>query len=118
MDETLDIDMTSDKLPFEEFSTSDPSNIKEFTKKVIQSWQEDFNKGSLSSIHFEELWRFCVPKIYCPNTNESCLNWNFNEDLAQDVLFNTLDDFICNGDSTTVLKMLSEMDKAPSVSRV
>lgn len=118
MDEMPDIDMPYNDFSLEEFSTEDPANVKEFTKKILQRWREDFEAGQLTAVHFEELWKLCVPKIYSPTINETCLNWNFNEERAQDILFNTLDDFICNGDSTTVLKLLSEMDKAPSVRKI
>lgn len=115
MEETPDIDMPYNELSFEELSTEDPAIVKEYTKKVLQRWREEFAAGQLTAVQFEELWKFCVPKIYSPTVNENCLNWNFNEDLAQDILFNTLDEFICNGDSATVLKRLGEMVKAPSV---
>ncbi|KAJ8942266.1 hypothetical protein NQ318_008010 [Aromia moschata] len=105
MEETIDIEMSPD----------DVTDIKELATKVVQKWKQSFEKGCLTNLHFEEIWRVWVPKIYSPSLNESCLNWNFNEDLAQDILFNTLDEFICNGDPSVVLKQLCEMDKAPSV---
>ncbi|CAH1159942.1 unnamed protein product [Phaedon cochleariae] len=113
MDETNDIEMSIEDIS--EIATDDPSTVREFTKKIIEKWRDRFAKGVITSAHFEELWRVWVPKIYSPSLNESCLNWNFNEELAQDVLFNTLDEFICNGDPNIVLKQLSELDKAPSV---
>ncbi|KAG5890458.1 hypothetical protein JTB14_031270 [Gonioctena quinquepunctata] len=115
MEENADIEMFSDEVKFDWMMTENMGNVKEVTKKVVEKWRKRFEKGLLTSIHFEELWRVWVPKIYSPSPNESCLNWNFNEELAQEVLFNTLDEFICDGDPTTVLKQLSEMDKAPSV---
>ncbi|CAH1958819.1 unnamed protein product [Acanthoscelides obtectus] len=107
-----DVDMAAEDMEYDEHNLS---NIKDFTKRVVQRWSERFKKGCLTTVHFEELWRHWVPKIYSPTVNESCLNWNFNEELAQEVLFNTLDEFICNGDPSVVLKQLCEMDRAPSV---
>lgn len=114
MDEPMDT--VYDERFAEVIAVDVPSNIKEFVKEVTHYWLENFEKGCLNSSHFEVHWKVWVPKIYSPPLNESCLNWNFNEDLSQDILLNTLDDFICNGDSTTVLKNLSSLDKKSSVS--
>lgn len=100
----------------EEITVDVPSNIKEFTKKVTNYWMEKFKKHVLYTSDFEDHWKVWVAKIYSPPLNESCLNWNFNEDLAQDILLNTLDDFICNGDTAMVMKQLRAINKAPSVS--
>lgn len=116
MDEPMDT--VYDERFAEVIAVDVPSNIKEFVKKVTHYWLENLEKGCLNSCHFEVHWKVWVPKIYSPPLNESCLNWNFNEDLAQDILLNTLDDFICNGDSTTILKQLSSMDKKSSVSSI
>lgn len=105
MEEPSDIEMSLDDVP----------NVKAFTAKIVQRWRESLQDGSLTSTKFEELWKVWVPKIYSPAINESCLNWNFNEELAQEILINTLDEFICDGDPNVVFKQLSEMDKAPSV---
>lgn len=84
-------------------------------KEEIKKWQEIFKKGMLSSSHFKEYWRVKVPRIYSPSPNESCLNWSFNEEEAQRVLFNILEEFICDGDPGVVLDQLSKLDKPPSV---
>lgn len=115
MDEPMDT--VYDERFAEAIAVDVPANIKEFVKKVTQYWLENFENGSLNSCHFEVHWKVWVPKIYSPPLNESCLNWNFNEDLAQDILLNTLDDFICNGDSTTILKQFVSMNQKSSVSR-
>lgn len=114
MEEIADVEMPSDDVSLDIVST-DPSCVKEFTKKIVRSWISKYEQNSLSTLHFEKLWMIWVPEIYSPSINESCLNWNFNEDLAQDILLNTLEEFICNGDPNVVLKQLSEMDKTPSV---
>lgn len=110
------MDPLYDEMFAEEITVDDLANIKEFTKKIINYWKEKWAMDSLNSRHFEEHWNVWVPKIYTPPINESCLNWNFNEDLAQDILLNTLDDFICDGDSANILQQLSALDKTPSVS--
>lgn len=110
------VDSGYDEIFAEEISVDVPSNTKEVVRKVANYWIEKFEKNLLYSSHFEIHWKVWVPKIYSPPLNESCLNWNFNEDLAQDILLNTLDEFICNGDSVRVLQQLSTMDKTPSVS--
>lgn len=114
MDDPMDSDYN--EIFAEEITEDVPPNIKELMMKIRNYWNEKFHNKSLNSSHFENHWKVWVPKIYSPPLNESCLNWNFNEDLSQDILLNTLDDFICDGDSTIVLKQLCAMDKTPSVS--
>lgn len=99
-----------------EIAAAVPSNIREFTKKLTNYWISKFNRGVLSSSDFEDHWKVWVTNIYTPPVNETCLNWTFNEDLSQDILLNPLEDFICNGDSSIILKQISNLDKAPSVS--
>lgn len=85
------------------------------TKSIVTKWINNHKNGILTTSHFEDHWRYWVPKIYSPALNESCLNWNFNEELAQEVLINTLKEFICNGDPAVVLAELSRLEKPPSV---
>uniref|UniRef100_A0A1B6DEC1 E3 ubiquitin-protein ligase n=1 Tax=Clastoptera arizonana TaxID=38151 RepID=A0A1B6DEC1_9HEMI len=84
-------------------------------KKNVVMWNENFKKGILSSTHFKEHWRVWVPKCLGPEPNNSCLDWSFDEDRAQVVLFDTLEEFICGGYPQTVLKELSQKDNPPSV---
>ncbi|XP_069676845.1 E3 ubiquitin-protein ligase UBR2 isoform X3 [Periplaneta americana] len=85
------------------------------SKPCVEVWNEKLKKGVLSCTHFKEHWRIWVPKIYSPEPNGSCLDWSFDETKAQDVLFDTLERFICNGDPQEVLIKLSQMDSPPSV---
>lgn len=85
------------------------------TKDVLAKWIEKQEQGLLSASNFKEYWRTWVPRIYSPPVNESCLNWNFNEEKAQRVLFSPLEEFICNGDPPTVLAQLSKLENPPSV---
>ena len=84
-------------------------------KPCINVWMDKMSKGVLSPSHFKEHWRIWVPKIYSPEPNDDCLDWNFDEDTAQKMLFNTLEEFICNGEPQVVLKLLSQLDNPPSV---
>ncbi|XP_066999318.2 E3 ubiquitin-protein ligase UBR2 isoform X2 [Anabrus simplex] len=86
-------------------------------KPCVEIWMEKLKQGILSTTHFQEHWRIWVPKIYSPEPKGSCLEWSFDEDKAKEVLFDTLERFICNGDPQEVFTNLSQMDKAPSVCR-
>lgn len=81
----------------------------------VDVWMEKMNKGVLTSINFREYWRVWVPKIYSLQRNGNCLDWNINEEKAQKILYDTLEEFICNGDPQVVLKELSKMDNPPSI---
>ncbi|XP_034933670.1 E3 ubiquitin-protein ligase UBR2 [Chelonus insularis] len=85
------------------------------SKPCVNVWMDKMNKGMLTSTHFKEHWRIWVPKIYSPEPNGNCLNWSFDEDMAQKILYNTLEEFICNGDPQQVLQQLRQMEKPPSV---
>lgn len=85
------------------------------SKPCVNVWMDKMSKGMLTSTHFKEHWRIWVPKIYSPEPNGNCLNWSFDEDMAQKMLYNTLEEFICNGDSREVLQQLRQMEKPPSV---
>lgn len=85
------------------------------SKPIVQVWMEKFSKGLLSCNHFKEHWRVWVPSIFSPEPNNSCLDWSFDEEQAQKILFDSLEEFICNGDPQTVLKSLSQLDHPPSI---
>ncbi|XP_074111177.1 ubr1 ubiquitin ligase [Cotesia typhae] len=84
-------------------------------RPCVNVWMDKMSKGILTSTHFKEHWRIWVPKIYSPELNGNCLTWSFNESSAQNMLYNTLEEFICNGDPQEVLDQLRKMDKPPSV---
>ncbi|XP_057659801.1 E3 ubiquitin-protein ligase UBR2 isoform X1 [Diorhabda carinulata] len=115
MDEAADIVMSTDNVSFESVPVENSARIKELVTDIVQNWREKHNDGLLGPVHFEELWRLWVPRIYSPSLNESCLNWNFNEELSQEILFNTLDKFICNGDPNTVFAHMDSFGTRPSV---
>lgn len=82
---------------------------------IVESWMEAMSKDVLTPAHFREYWRIWVPKIYSPTPKDDCLDWMFNEELAQKQLYNTLEEFICNGDPSVLIKQFSQMDTPPSV---
>ncbi|CAK9818916.1 E3 ubiquitin-protein ligase UBR2 [Anthophora plagiata] len=79
-------------------------------RQCVNVWMDKMNKGVLSDTHFKEHWRIWVPKIYSSEPNNDCRNWFFDGERAQKVLFNTLEEFICNGNPKVVLKELSQTD--------
>jgi E3 ubiquitin-protein ligase UBR2 len=84
-------------------------------KQCVEVWNHKLTSGVLSCRHFKEYWRIWVPKIYSPEPNRSCLDWSFDESKAQEVLFDTLEHFIFNGDPQEVITKLSQLDSPPSV---
>ncbi|XP_012287219.1 E3 ubiquitin-protein ligase UBR2 [Orussus abietinus] len=91
-----------------------PPPIRNSSKPCISYWMDKMSKGILSCTHFKEHWRIWVPKMYSPEPNDNCLEWCFDEIEAHDILFDTLEEFICNGNPQDVLKKLSQMDNPPS----
>ncbi|XP_063980844.1 E3 ubiquitin-protein ligase UBR2 isoform X2 [Diachasmimorpha longicaudata] len=85
------------------------------SKPCINVWMDKMSKGILTSTHFKEHWRIWVPQIYSPEPNGNCLGWSFDEDMAEKILYNTLEEFICNGDPREVLQQLVKMENPPSV---
>ncbi|XP_054260913.1 E3 ubiquitin-protein ligase UBR2 isoform X2 [Macrosteles quadrilineatus] len=85
------------------------------SKPCVQVWMDKFTKGILSCNHFKDHWRVWVPRIFSPEPSNNCLDWNFDNEKAQQILIDTLEEFICNGDPQTVLKSLSQLDNPPSI---
>ncbi|CAL7936397.1 unnamed protein product [Xylocopa violacea] len=86
------------------------SAFQNFSHLCVNGWMDKMSRGILTCADFKKHWRIWVPKIYSPEPNSNCLDWDFDEETAQKVLFNTLEEFICNGDPKVVLKELSQMD--------
>ncbi|XP_011302105.1 E3 ubiquitin-protein ligase UBR2 [Fopius arisanus] len=85
------------------------------SKPCINVWMDKMSKGILTSTHFKEHWRIWVPNIYSPEPNGNCLGWSFDEDMAEKMLYNTLEEFICNGEPREVLQQLAKLENPPSV---
>lgn len=92
-----------------------PPILPDSSNQSVAIWNENFKKGILSCTHFKEHWRVWVPKSFSPEPNNSCLDWSFDEDKAQKILFDTLEEFICGGDPQVLLKNLRQLDNPPSV---
>lgn len=107
-------DEAQDSIADMELSPSIPG-FNSSNKPCVNIWTDKLRKGLLSCSHFKEHWRIWVPKIYSPEPNGNCLDWSFDEDKAQEILYNTLEQFICNGDPQEVLKQLSQTAVPPSV---
>ncbi|XP_043259405.1 E3 ubiquitin-protein ligase UBR2 [Colletes gigas] len=93
--------------------TESPSTLPTFPKfsqSCVNTWMEKMSKGTFTYTDFREHWRIWVPDLYSPDLFGNCLDWNFEEEKAQKILYNTLEEFICNGDPQVVLKQLSQMD--------
>ncbi|OXU27651.1 hypothetical protein TSAR_014521 [Trichomalopsis sarcophagae] len=81
----------------------------------VSIWMEKMRQGVLSNTHFKEHWRVWVPKIYKLEPTDNCLEWVFNEKEAQTILYDPLEEFICNGNPHEILKQLSQNDRPPSI---
>ncbi|RZF37437.1 hypothetical protein LSTR_LSTR013673 [Laodelphax striatellus] len=105
--------------PFDLTSTSLTStsraDIIKTRPDISKLWMDKYKEGVLTATHFKEHWRYWVPQIFSPEPNNACLDWSFDEKTAQTILFDTLEEFICDGDPQEVLKNLSRLDNPPSV---
>ncbi|XP_014208989.1 E3 ubiquitin-protein ligase UBR2 [Copidosoma floridanum] len=81
----------------------------------VQVWMEKMDQGILSNTHFKEYWRIWVPKIYRLEPTNNCLEWIFDEEDAQEALYDPLEEFICNGNPREILKQLNQNDRPPSI---
>ncbi|XP_075234618.1 ubr1 ubiquitin ligase [Lycorma delicatula] len=104
-------------LDLNEVTSQTSSNNRDYLNKSkwVDIWMEKFKAGVLTSTYFKEHWRYWVPLIFSPEPNNTCLDWAFDEEKAQKTLFDTLEEFICDGDPQVVLKNLSQLDNPPSV---
>lgn len=96
------MDITDEEMP-----TTPPPVVEE----IVAEWLS--KQDTITPADFHQHWKKWVPRIYSPRLNESCLNWQFDEDLAQTLLFSVLEQYICNGDPSSVLAQ--PLDKPPSV---
>lgn len=82
---------------------------------ITTEWKFKFERNELTTTDFEDHWKIWVPHIYSPGLDEDCLSWNFNEDLANKLLFNPLMQFVCNGDPDVVLTDLASKESVSNV---
>lgn len=105
---------------FEEVAPRKIDNKREMTereviigKAAVQKWMQKFEEGVLAGAHFREHWRIWVPRVFIPEQNTNCLEWTIKDHIAQPVLIESLEEFICH--SSDFLKYLSTYDYPPSV---
>ena len=89
--------------------------IEDAGPSVISNWREKMSKGMMSSLAFKDHWQVWVPKIYKLEPFDNCLEWSFDEKKAQEILYDPLEEFICDGNPQEILKQLSQMDRPPSI---
>lgn len=111
MGDSIDNDLTFSDLEVERVLLVFPDS----SRSCVDVWNDKLKNGVLSGTHFKEHWRIWVPKIYSPEPYGNSLDWSYDEAKAQEVLFDTLEQFICNGDPQEVLTKLSQLDSPPSV---
>jgi len=98
-----------------EVDESNDSNEQEKNIKIVSEWLEKFDSNTLTELDFRNYWKIWVPRILKPEIQGSSLEWSFNEQKAEKLLFKTLEEFICNGNSIEVLHGLTQQNYPPSV---
>lgn len=98
-----------------QMTSNSPTSITNVRKNILEHLKNNMKHGVLASSNFELLWKVCIPSCYSLAVNEKEMYWNVDERLTQDLILQTMDDFICNGNSISIFKELSNMDKASSV---
>ncbi|XP_050727381.1 E3 ubiquitin-protein ligase UBR2-like isoform X3 [Eriocheir sinensis] len=83
--------------------------------KLVEQWNTLHKEGRFSALDIREYWRIQVPEIYSPTPNCNCLRIMFDEELAQKMLFDPLERFMCGGDPTQVYQMVKQLDNPPSL---
>uniref|UniRef100_T1JGA7 E3 ubiquitin-protein ligase n=1 Tax=Strigamia maritima TaxID=126957 RepID=T1JGA7_STRMM len=86
-------------------------NAENAVKKLL----EKFESSQLTKTELRNYWRDVVPLIYSPALRADCLNLVYDEDQARIYLFNTLEQFICNGKPEDVFKQLKALDDPPAL---
>ncbi|CAL4120871.1 unnamed protein product [Meganyctiphanes norvegica] len=83
--------------------------------EMVTKWQELHKEGRFSALNVREYWRIKVPEIYSPQPNCNCLRITFDDELAQKLLFDSLEQFMCGGDPAQVYQMVRQLDNPPSL---
>ncbi|XP_060866207.1 E3 ubiquitin-protein ligase UBR2 [Metopolophium dirhodum] len=82
---------------------------------IVNEWSRKFENNTLTKFDFRNYWKTWVPTILKPEIQGNSLEWSFNEQKAEKILLNTLEEFICNGNSIEVLHGLTKQNFPPSV---
>lgn len=93
------------------------NDSKELDKNVniVPEWLAKFESNTLTESDFRNYWKIWVPHILKPEIQGNSLEWSFNEQKAEQILFNSLEEFICSGNSIEVLHGLTQQNYPPSV---
>ncbi|KAG7160528.1 E3 ubiquitin-protein ligase UBR2-like 2, partial [Homarus americanus] len=83
--------------------------------ELVERWDALHKEGRFSALNVREYWRIKVPEIYSPQPNCNCLRITFDEELAQKMLFDPLERFMCGGDPAQVYQMVKQLDNPPSL---
>jgi len=82
---------------------------------IVNEWSKKFENNTLTESDFRNYWKTWVPTILKPEIQGNSLEWSFNEQKVEKILLNTLEEFICNGNSIEVLHGLTKQNFPPSV---
>nr|XP_045609964.1 E3 ubiquitin-protein ligase UBR2-like isoform X2 [Procambarus clarkii] len=83
--------------------------------ELVERWNVLHKEGRFSALNVREYWRIKVPEIYSPQPNCNCLRITFDDELAQKMLFDPLERFMCGGDPAQVYQMVKQLDNPPSL---
>lgn len=106
--------MSDFETPMEVDESNDSKELDKNANIVIE-WLFKFDSDSLTESDFRNYWKTWVPRILKPEVQGNSLEWSFNEQKAQQTLFNTLEEFICNGNSMEIFRVLIQQNHPPSV---
>ncbi|XP_052749909.1 E3 ubiquitin-protein ligase UBR1 isoform X2 [Galleria mellonella] len=96
-DESIEVEVdNADMIPADRFTLPARADA------VVELWRAKMAEGVLSPAHFHDHWRVTVPRIYSPQPNRTCLDWSFDEDLAVQLLFHPLEQFVWNTSAGTL----------------
>ncbi|KAI5739939.1 hypothetical protein M8J77_025327 [Diaphorina citri] len=113
---TSDIDKMDDSIGSDmDVEQQLPVFIQCSSTNVVNDWKQKFQQGTLSITDFKEHWKVWVPHLLSPEPKSSCLDWSFDENKVQNILFDSLEEFICDGSPEEIFQKVSQMDNPPSV---
>ncbi|KAB7502596.1 E3 ubiquitin-protein ligase UBR2 [Armadillidium nasatum] len=84
-------------------------------EEIHKKWQAKFERNELTSRDLRNFWKYYVPEIFSPEPECDCLKISYKEDLAQSVLFDTLERFLYGEDPSKVFQMIQDLDNPPSL---
>ncbi|XP_054719736.1 E3 ubiquitin-protein ligase UBR2-like [Uloborus diversus] len=83
---------------------------------TVYDWNKKYECKTLSSSDFKQFWAKNVPVIYSPTLDCDCLNLTYDEEKANKVLFEPLEQFVCGSkDPSQVFEYLKSLSETPSL---